>query len=206
MRLTNFFLSLFRRTFKVRNYVANTLSTYRILSSPLLIFFLFTDRTGLFKWFLALSFFTDAADGLIARRMRTKSVFGARLDSIGDDITVAIAIAGIVKLFPWFIYDQQIAISIVLALLVLQIGVALIKFRKMTAYHTYLAKLAAVLQAAWLLGFFFFETPLYMLFYLCILVTCLQLAEEIVITLVLSVYTVDVKGVYWAVKKNRPGN
>jgi CDP-diacylglycerol--glycerol-3-phosphate 3-phosphatidyltransferase len=73
----------------------------------------------------------------------------------------------------------------------------------MTAYHTYLAKLAAVLQAAWLLCFLFFETPLYPLFYLCILVTCLQIAEEILITLVLSVYTVNIKGIYWALKRGQ---
>lgn len=188
---------------KIKNNLANILSAYRIISSPVLIFCLLMGRTELFKWLLALSFFTDAADGYLARRLRTVTAFGARLDSVGDDITVAVAIFAIARLHPGFFYDQAVIIAILLGLLALQIGIALVKFHKMTAYHTYLAKLAAVLQAAWLLCFLFFETPLYPLFYLCILVTCLQIAEEILITLVLSVYTVNIKGIYWALKRGQ---
>ena len=187
----------------IKNHLANILSAYRIISSPVLIFCLLMGRTELFKWLLAISFFTDAADGYLARRLRTVTAFGARLDSVGDDITVAVAIFAIAKLYPGFFYDQAVFIAILLGLLALQIGIALVKFHKMTAYHTYLAKLAAVLQAAWLLCFLFFETPVYPLFSLCILITCLQIAEEIVITLVLSVYTVNVKGIYWALKSER---
>lgn len=188
---------------KIKSHLANILSAYRIVSSPALIVFLLTDSIELFKYLLAISFFTDAADGYLARRLRTVTAFGARLDSVGDDITVAVAVFAIARLYPGFFYDQAVVIMIVLGLLALQIVIALIKFRKMTAYHTYLAKAAAVLQAAWLLCFLFFETPVYPLFYLCILITCLQIAEEIFITLVLSVYTVNVKGIYWALKSER---
>lgn len=197
-------IKLFMKGLKIKNHLANILSAYRIISSPVLIFCLLTGRTELFKWLLAISFFTDAADGYLARWLRTETAFGARLDSVGDDITVAVAIFAVARLYPGFFYDQAVSIAIVLGLLVLQIGIALVKFHKMTAYHTYLAKLAAVLQAAWLLCFLFFEMPLYPLFYLCILVTCIQIAEEILITLVLSIYTVDVKGICWALKKEQP--
>ena len=188
---------------KIKNHLANFLSAYRIVSSPALIFCLLTDRIELFKWLLAFSFFTDAADGYLARWLRTETPFGARLDSVGDDITVAVAIFAVARLYPVFFYDQAVMIAIVLGLLVLQILIALVKFHKMTAYHTYLAKVAAVLQAAWLLCFLFFGMPLYPLFYLCISITCLQIAEEILITLILSVYTVDVRGIYWALKKEQ---
>lgn len=187
----------------LRNQLANMLSAYRIMSSPALIICLIAGYFELFKLLLAISFFTDAIDGYIARLLKVETAFGARLDSIGDDLTVGIAIFGIATIYPGFLHDQVAGILIVLGLLAIQIGVALAKFRKMTAYHTYLAKLAAVLQAAWILFFLFFEIPIYPLYYVCISVTCLQIAEEILITLLLSEYTVNVKGLYAVLTKKQ---
>lgn len=178
----------------LRSHLANILSAYRIISSPALIICLLAGYFEIFKWLLAISFFTDAIDGYLARLLNVETAFGARLDSIGDDITVGVAIFGIATIYPGFFHDQVASILIVLGLLAAQIGVALVKFRKMTAYHTYLAKLAAVLQAVWILVFLFLEIPLYPLYYVCISVTCLQIAEEILITLLLPEYTVNVKG------------
>lgn len=191
------------KALKIRYHLANILSAYRVLSSPALIVCLFTGRIELFKWLLAISFFTDAADGYLARRLKTVTAFGARLDSVGDDLTVAVAMLGIAWLYPGFFHAQLIAILIVLGLLALQIGVALVKFHKMTAYHTYLAKVAAVSQAAWILCFLFFEMPFYPLFYLCISITSVQIVEEILMTIVLPSYSVNVKGLYWVLRKTQ---
>ena len=184
-----------------RSQLANILSFYRIISSPVLIVCLLSGRFELFKWLLAISFFTDAADGYLARLLKAETAFGARIDSIGDDITVAVAIFGIATMYPGFFDDQVVSVLIILGLLAVQIVTALAKFGKMTAYHTYLAKLAAILQAGWILFFLFLEIPLYPLFYLCISVTCLQIAEEILITLLLPVYTVNVKGIFSVLTK-----
>src|ERR1700739_3282342 len=125
-------------------YVINGITLYRILAAPVLLLLLLYSRYDVFKWLLAISFFTDAIDGYLARRYHAISVLRARLDSIADDLTLAMAIFGIVKLNFKFILHEWVWIAILVALFLLQTGFAFIRYHKMTAFHTYTAKVAAV--------------------------------------------------------------
>jgi CDP-diacylglycerol--glycerol-3-phosphate 3-phosphatidyltransferase len=127
-------------------------------------------------------------------------VFGAKMDSIGDDLTVAAGIVGLLSSNLLFLMNR-IEFVIVLALLYLvQLGMAFYRYRRMTNFHTYVAKIAAVSQAAFLLSFSFFTGPLLPLFYLTVALTALDLVEEIILIVVLPVYAVNVKGLYWVLK------
>ena len=79
------------------------------------------------------------------------------------------------------------------------------RYRKMTAFHTYTAKVAAVVQGVFIISFFFTAQPLYLLFYMCALFTSLDLLEEIVLIWLLRGYRLNVKGLYWVLKgRQRP--
>jgi CDP-diacylglycerol--glycerol-3-phosphate 3-phosphatidyltransferase len=80
--------------------IVNALTFYRILAAPILLLLIISHRPEVFKWLLAISFFTDAIDGYLARRYKVNSVLGARLDSIGDDLTVAVGVIGIIAFKP----------------------------------------------------------------------------------------------------------
>ena len=80
---------------------------------------------------------------------------------------------------------------------------ALIRYGALTSFHTYLAKLAAVLQGTFLILAFFLKEPLTVLYYLAIAVTTLDLLEEIAITWVLPEKKENVKGLYWVVKEKK---
>jgi phosphatidylglycerophosphate synthase len=184
-------------------YFINGITLYRLLAAPVLLFLILYSRYDIFKWLLALSFFTDAIDGYLARRYNAISVLGARLDSIADDLTIAMAIFGIIKLNLQFILHEWVWIAILVLLFVVQTGFAFARYRKMTAFHTYTAKVAAVVQAAFIISFFFVSNPPYLLFYICAVATCLDLIEEILLIWVLPVYRLNVKGLYWVLKRKR---
>ena len=157
----------------------------------------------MFKWFLTVSFFTDSIDGYLARKYKVASIVGSKLDSIGDDLTIVAAIAGMLVFKLQFIKDHMVIIAVLLALLILQNIFALIRYGKVTSFHTYLAKIAAVFQGVFLILVFFLPAPVYELFYAASVITILDLAEEIVLIFILPNWESDVKGIHWAVKRKK---
>lgn len=184
-------------------YMVNGVTFYRTLAAPLLIFLIIYHQMDWFKWLLAVSFFTDAIDGYLARRFKVTSIAGAKLDSIGDDLTVLSGVIGMIVFKPDFLKQQISLLILLFSLFALQAVLALIKFGKMTSFHTYAAKIAAVLQGGFLILLFFLPNPLYGLFYAAILVTAFELIEEIIIILWLPEWRTNVKGMYWILKAEK---
>ena len=73
-------------------YLVNGITVYRIIAVFALIVLIVQHHWHVFRWLLLLSFLIDVLDGFLARRYRVISKAGAVLDSIGDDLTVAVAI------------------------------------------------------------------------------------------------------------------
>jgi len=180
--------------------MVNGITLWRVLMAPLVIFLAIHGDEGWFKWFLAISFLTDAVDGTLARRYHVSSKKGARLDSIGDDLTVLAAFIGMLVFHFDFVRQEFVPLIILAGLYLLQIILALYRYRKMTAFHTFLAKGAAILQAIFLLTLFFWPGAPRLLFYAAAALTALDLAEEIVLVLLLREWRTDVKGLYWILK------
>jgi CDP-diacylglycerol--glycerol-3-phosphate 3-phosphatidyltransferase len=84
-------------------YIINGITFYRLIAAPFLFYLMLSGNVALFKWMMAISFFTDAIDGWLARRFGVNSIFGAKLDSIADDLTVLAGIVAIIMLKPSFI-------------------------------------------------------------------------------------------------------
>lgn len=184
-------------------YVINGITMYRIVTAPLLLVLLFYGHYELFKWLLGVSFFTDLIDGYLARKFKVASVMGTKLDSIGDDLTVLVGVIGLFVMMPGFIKQEKMVFIILLILFLVQVVYAFIRYKKMTGFHTYLAKSAALLQGVFLLfTLFFTNEPNIYLFYTAAIITMLQLAEEIILVGLLPQWQTNVKGLYWVIKKN----
>lgn len=179
--------------------VVNIITLYRIITAPLLLYLIIAGHPVAFRWLLAASFFTDAVDGILARKFRTTSVLGSRLDSIGDDLTFAVAVTGLVISRPEFIIEQWVVVMVLFSLFFIQLFIGLIKYGKMTSFHTYLAKIAAILQAIFLLSTFFLDDVLHSIFYIACASTALDLIEEIILVRVIPEWKADVKGLYWVI-------
>jgi cardiolipin synthase len=180
--------------------MVNLITFYRLVAALPLVFLLIERQFSLFKWLLALSFFTDAIDGWLARRFQVISLLGARIDSIADDLTILVAILGVVYLRPGFVRSEWLPVGIMAVLYLIQNALALVRYRKLTSFHTYIAKAAAVLQGFFLVLFFFLPEPRVFIFYLTAGVTIIDLAEEILLVLVLPQWEANVKGLYWVLK------
>jgi CDP-diacylglycerol--glycerol-3-phosphate 3-phosphatidyltransferase len=87
-----------------------------------------------------------------------------------------------------------------LSLLFIQMLLAFIRYRKMTSFHTYIAKIAAVLQAVFIVLIFFLPEVPYWLFYTAAAFTIINLIEEIILIFLLPQWQSDVKGLYWVLK------
>lgn len=183
--------------------VINAITGYRVIAAPVMLLLVFTGNLNTFKWLLPLSFFTDLVDGSLARKYKVTSIFGAKLDSIGDDLTVLAGITGMLVFRFNFVKNEIGIISILFALLIVQNLLALIRYRKISSFHTYLAKLAALLQGIFLILSFFTTKPNYILFYTASVITLLDLTEEIILVLILPKWEVNVKGLYWMLKRNK---
>ncbi|MGZ8557483.1 MAG: CDP-alcohol phosphatidyltransferase family protein [Chitinophagaceae bacterium] len=182
-------------------YIVNGITLYRLLAAPFLALLIINQRPDLFKWMLAISFLTDAVDGYLARRYGVSSILGSKLDSIADDLTIVVAIIGIIVFKPEFIGHETTFIILLLTLYIVQTALALVRYRRITSFHTYAAKVAAILQGIFLLLLFFLPDPVYILFYITALVTAIDLAEEIILVLILPKWEADVKGLYWVVRR-----
>ena len=182
--------------------IADWFSFYRILAFPVLAVLLFMGERQWFTWFLLVSYSTDAIDGFLARRLNLSSARGAQLDSIGDQLTLVIGLLGLLIFENEFIRTNLLLIAIAFVPYLVQMAIAFKKYGKATAFHTYLAKVSAVLQAVFILWTLFYG-PVYWLFYLMIVIGILETLEEITLIFMYGRWVEDVKGIYWALKDER---
>lgn len=188
-------------TFKNYN-IADWVSFYRIAAAPFLILLLSLGARDCFAWLLLVSYTSDAVDGFIARTLKINSPRGSQLDSFGDQITFVIGILGLWIFERGFIHDNLLIIIVAFVPYIIQMIIAYLKYEKATAFHTYLAKLSAVVQSVFILSALFFE-PRYDLFYTMIVIGLLETIEEITLIFMLDKWTSDIKGVYWALKRKK---
>jgi len=187
-------------THKQAWYIINGITLYRTIAAPFLLVLLFTKQYEVFKWLLGVSFFTDLVDGYLARKFKVTSILGTKLDSIGDDLTVLVGLIALFVLKLEFIKQHVIIFIILLVLFIVQTTYAFIRYGRMTNFHTYLAKTAALLQGVFLILVFFTDEPSLILFYAATIITMLELTEEIILVNLLSQWQANVKGVYWVLK------
>lgn len=188
-------------TFKNYN-IADWFSFYRVAAAPVLVLLLWLDERQLFVWFLLISYLTDAIDGYLARKLKITSPRGSQLDSFGDQITLVIGLVGLLIFENEFIKKNISLIGIAFIPYVIQMIIAYYKYGKATAFHTYLAKLSAVIQSVFILYALFFS-PNYTLFYIMIVFGLLETFEEITLIFMYDNWASDVKGIYWAFKDKR---
>ncbi|MFD1614091.1 CDP-alcohol phosphatidyltransferase family protein [Gelatiniphilus marinus] len=188
-------------TFKNYN-IADWFSFYRIVASPILLTLIWFDLRLVFTWLLLISYCTDAIDGHLARKLKITSPRGSQLDSFGDQITLIIGLIGLFYFETDFIKTNRVLIGIAFIPYIIQMVIAYFKYGKATAFHTYLAKLSAIIQSIFILWALFF-TPEPVLFYIMIGIGLIETFEEIALIFLYDNWVADVKGVFWALQDKR---
>ena len=186
-----------------KNYnIADWFSFYRIFAAPFLLLIIWFGNRELFSWLLLLSYSTDMIDGILARKLKITSSRGSQLDSFGDQLTLFVGFIGLLFFENDFISANYQWILIPFVLYFFQMLIAFRKYGKATAFHTYLAKLSAVVQALFILWLLFFG-PLYWLFYSMIVIGIIETIEETLLIYLYPNWVAGVKGYFWARRDQR---
>ena len=188
-------------TFKNYN-IADWFSFYRIFAAPFLLVLIWMDQQLFFTWLLLISYCTDAIDGFLARKLKITSPRGSQLDSFGDQVTLIIGLIALFYFETDFITKNLFIILIAFVPYIIQMLIAYFKYGKATAFHTYLAKISAIVQSIFILWSLFFN-PEYALFYVMIIIGILETIEEIALIYMYDQWASDVKGIYWALRDKR---
>lgn len=182
--------------------VPNSLSFYRLIAFPLILWFALTGKEDLFAIFLVVNLLTDVADGYISRKFNMESEFGARLDSMADNFTYLLAFIGIYifKLEEFLPHIISFLFWIVMLISVLLFS--LIKFKRFPSLHLYSWKIGGYIQGAFFIVLFSYDfvTPFY---YFMVIWGIMASLEHITIQLMIPEMRSNVKGLYWLIKRDK---
>jgi phosphatidylglycerophosphate synthase len=173
--------------------IPNILSFLRLGLVPVLIGLALLKAGQLFLWVLAFSLLSDVLDGYLARKLNQVSELGAKLDSWGDVLTYASMIFGLFSIWPSIFADQAPFLFAAMLSFTVPVAVALRKFGGYPSYHTWGAKIAAVLiaPAYYVLILYGYDD----FFRLVILFHILVAIEEMIITIILKQRRSNVRSV-----------
>ena len=183
-------------------HVPNALSAGRIVAAPVLVYFAATGAGQRFTWLLVPALLSDIADGYIARRYGLTSRLGAMLDSIADTLLFLVAIYGVWALHPDVLREHALAGSLVAGSWILEVAVALARYRKLSSFHTYASKASGYLLGI-LIGVLFLWGLPPPLLYLAVAASVGANLEELALIWLLPSWRSDVRGVYWVLRERR---
>ena len=182
----------------------NFLSILRLALTPFLLATAWFQHPYPFLAILIFAFILDAIDGPIARRLHQVSKLGSKLDSWADFFVYIVFVIGACLLWPEIIMRELVFILLVVTSIVLPVLTGLIKFKKLTSYHTWMVKLAAVSTAPTAIWVFIGGPALP--FHIATAICVVAGLEEIVISIVLKEPYSDVRTLWHVLKKKKNVN
>lgn len=170
--------------FQSLSTLPNLLTSFRFVAAPGLLGFAWLGYERAFMVLLALVFFSDVLDGMAARLTGQVTEFGATLDSLADLLTyMTIAVCSF-WLWPELVMRELLYVLIIVGSCIAPPAAGMIKFGRLTSYHTWLVKLAAA-SVGVSLFILILGGPVWPLRMAAIVSLCASL-EELAITALLS--------------------
>lgn len=179
--------------------VPNFLSFYRLLTFPLILWFIYAGKENLFAIFLCVNLVTDILDGLIARSFNLQTKFGAKLDSLADNGTFIAAFIGIFTFKLNEMLQDIWMLWLFIGFFVLGLLVSFVKFKQYPSLHLYTTKIGGYVQGFFIFALFAWSYNAY-LFYVAMIIGYISHLEEIAILLLSDEMKTDAKGLYWVLR------
>lgn len=129
----------------------NLLSGTRLLLAPVLLLLAWHGYGNAFLATAVFAFVLDGLDGPLARWLQQVDELGSRLDTWADTAIYLVLPACLWWLWPELIRREALYLGLVAAALLAPGIAGLIKFRRLTSYHTWLVKFAVLCTALSLL-------------------------------------------------------
>jgi CDP-diacylglycerol--glycerol-3-phosphate 3-phosphatidyltransferase len=180
--------------------VPNLLSGARALAVPVLLVLALLEREAAFTWVLIPALLTDILDGLIARVFALESRLGAILDSAADSLMMLVSVYGIWLFHPEVVRDHAWLCGTAVGLWLLEDVLALLRYRRLSSFHTYLSKIVANLLGLFIGWLFLFGFEPWLL-YLAAGTSILASLEELALLCMLPQWRADVRGLWWVLRE-----
>ena len=185
-------------------YLPNALSVARILATPALIALAAAGNLSAFTWVLVPALLSDIADGLIARVFHLQSKLGALLDSVADTLLLFASLYGIWVFHPGIVEQHATAGIVLIGAWLLENVAALVRYGRLSSFHTYLSKIAGYLLGIFVGVLFVFGFEPWLL-YAAVAVSVVGNCEELVLLALLPEWRADVRGLPWVLRERRGG-
>jgi len=185
-------------------HVPNAISTARIAAVPVLLYLALAGRQAPFTWVLVPALLSDIADGWLARAYRLESKRGAQLDSIADTLLLFVSIFGIWTFHREVLTGNAWLCAAVVACWALENAAALLRYRRLSSFHTYLSKVAGYLLGIYV-GVLFVFGHVPWLLHLAAGLSIVGNLEEFALLAVLREWRADVRGLWWVLDERRRG-
>lgn len=180
----------------------NLLTGFRFIAAPGLLWLAWHGFAIGFMMLLAIAFFTDFLDGLVARLTHQVSEFGATLDSWADVINYLTIAVCCWWLWPEVVARELLFVLLIVASCLLPAIAGLAKFGRFTSYHTWGVKLAAAAMGL-TLYLLFLGGPAWP-FRMAAVICLLAAIEEITLTLLLQQPETNVRSIWFVLRRKKP--
>lgn len=147
---------------------------------------------------VSLAFLSDLLDGMIARRLKIVTTKLRVLDSYIDIVFYICLITSIYLTYSTIISRFYFPAILVVLLQLINWSVSLIKFGRLTSYHSYLAKLRALALFIAIALLFLFSQTVFLWVSICL--ACISNIEGVIISLILPKWHYDVWTIGVAIK------
>lgn len=181
------------KTEKHRFNTADEITLLRIVGTLGLVILIPSSAT--FFCVYTLTGLTDVLDGWIARKTKTSSDFGARLDSIADLLFYVVVLFRIFPIIENTLPgDIWYAVAIIVIVRISAYLTAMVKYHRFASLHTYLNKLMGM--AVFLIPFMLITQYAVGCCFAVSAVAAIASLEELVIHLMKPNYNADTKSVF----------
>ena len=127
--------------YRFKESIPNLLSLFRLISVLPLTYFSLLNLKTPFLVFYPLAGFSDVIDGYLARKFKTESILGKKLDSLADNLFISFSILWI-YLFKIEEFSKVLIPLLLLGLYAILIqAISLLKFKKFETLHLWSLKI-----------------------------------------------------------------
>jgi CDP-diacylglycerol--glycerol-3-phosphate 3-phosphatidyltransferase len=177
-------------------HLPNVISSLRLLAVPVLAWLAWRHAQGAFAWLLVAALVSDIADGMIARVFAFTSRLGALLDSTADALLLITAGYGALVFYPAVVWTHWPAAALLLGFWLFEAAAALVRYGRLSSFHTYLSKAAGYAMGIFIGVLFLFDFHPWLLYLAVGLSVCGNL-EELWLLGRLPAWEPDVRGAWW---------
>jgi cardiolipin synthase (CMP-forming) len=135
---------------------------------------------------LIICFASDALDGYLARRLHQCTEFGAKFDSLADNLLIPSALGWLIMFRPVVLQDHVAVSAVAFGTYVCSLAIGWMKFRQFGNLHLYLSKISGVLQYVSIIDTFLGGYYNQWLFYFTVSLFFLSSLETLILRIVSS--------------------